>query len=142
MTPALLSICLMIAAQTYDVPPGVLLGILQVEGGRIGQEVGNTNGSYDLGPMQINTIWLPELARRWGIDAGAARRWVRDDGCVNLAVSAWILRQRINLTGDLWSGIAGYHSLTPGLGARYANRVASVMERYRLTTSKELIAAR
>lgn len=142
MTPALLSACLMIAAQTYDVPPGVLLGILQVEGGRIGQEVGNSNGTFDLGPMQINTIWMPELARKWNTDTSTARRWVRDDGCVNLAVSAWILRQRINLTGNLWSGIAGYHSLTPGLGNRYANRVAAAMQRYNLTTSKDLIASR
>lgn len=139
MNPTILAACLLIAAQTYQVPPGVLLGILQVEGGRIGQAVGNTNGSYDLGPMQVNTIWLPELSRKWNTDRGTAMRWLRDDGCVNMAVSAWILRQRINRTGDLWSGIAGYHSLTPGIGSRYASKVAAAMRRHGLSDRMDQI---
>lgn len=138
----MLAACLIIAAQTYQVPPGVLLGILQVEGGRVGQEVGNTNGSYDLGPMQINTIWLPTLANKWNTDQRTARKWLRDDGCVNMAVSAWILRQRINLTGSLWGGVAGYHSLTPGIGSRYASKVAAAMRRYNLTDRMDQIQVR
>lgn len=142
MSPTVLAACLLIAAQTYQVPPGVLLGIMQVEGGRIGQAVGNTNGSYDLGPMQVNTVWLPTLARKWNTSQSTAMRWLRDDGCVNMAVSAWILRQRINYTGDLWSGIAGYHSLTPGIGSRYASRVASAMKRYGLSDRMDLTTVR
>lgn len=142
MNASILAACLMIAAQTYMVPPGVLLGILQVEGGRIGQEVGNTNGSYDLGPMQVNTIWLPVLARRWNVDRETARTWLRDDGCVNMGVAAWILRQRINLTGSLWEGIAGYHSLTPGIGSGYAGRVSAAMRRYGLTDRMDQITAK
>lgn len=142
MSPTVLAACLLISAQTYQVPPGVLLGILQVEGGRIGQAVANTNGSYDLGPMQVNTIWVPELSQKWNIDRGTAVRWLRDDGCVNMAVSAWILRQRINRTGDLWSGIAGYHSLTPGIGSRYASKVAYMMRRYGLTDRMDQITVR
>lgn len=142
MSPTVLAACLLIAAQTYQVPPGVLLGIMQVEGGRIGQAVGNTNGSYDLGPMQVNTVWLPTLARKWNTNQSTAMRWLRDDGCVNMAVSAWILRQRINYTGDLWSGIAGYHSLTPGIGSRYASRVASAMRRYGLSDRMDLTTVR
>lgn len=142
MSPAILAACLLISAQTYQVPPGVLLGIMQVEGGRIGQAVRNTNGSYDLGPMQINTIWLPELARKWNTDQRTALSWVKDDGCVNVSVSAWILRQRINRTGSLWSGIAGYHSLTPGIGSRYASKVAAAMRRHGLTESMQLTTVR
>ena len=140
MTPALLAACIIISAQTYDVPPGVLLGIMQVEGGRVGQEVRNTNGSHDLGIMQINTIWLPELSKRWGISQSRAREWIRDDGCANIAVASWILRQRINKTGSLWGGIAGYHSFTPALGSRYANKVAAAMRRYNLSDRKDIIS--
>ena len=61
-TSTVLAACLMLASQTYSVPPAVLVGIYKVEGGKVGQEVRNTNGSYDLGPMQINTLWIPELA--------------------------------------------------------------------------------
>lgn len=143
MGGAVLAACLLIAAQTYQVPPGILLGIMQVEGGRVGQEVGpNVNGSYDIGIMQINTIWLPTLSQKWGVSQSKARTWLRDDGCANIAVSAWILRQRINLTGGIWSGVAGYHSLTPSLGSRYANRVLSAMRRHRLSDSMSMITVR
>ncbi len=137
-----LAACLLIAAQTYQVPPGVLLGILQVEGGRVGQAVPNTNGSYDLGPMQINTVWVPTLSQKWGTDTRTTLKWLRDDGCANMAVSAWILRQRINLTGSLWGGIAGYHSLTPGIGSRYAERVRSAMRRNNLSDRMDQITVK
>lgn len=140
MTPALLASCIIISAQTYDVPPGVLLGIMQVEGGRVGQEVRNTNGSHDLGIMQINTIWLPELSERWGVSESTARKWIRDDGCANIAVASWILRQRINITGSLWEGIAGYHSFTPHIGRRYAKKVADAMRRYGLGEGKDILS--
>ena len=142
MSGALFATCLVIAAQNYTVPPGVMLGIMQVEGGRIGQEVANTNGTYDLGPLQINTLWLPELAKKWRMDQSRIRVLLRDDVCVNIAVSAWILRQKINHTGSLWGGIAGYHSLTPALGSRYAARVAAVMRRYKLTDRMDIMMAR
>ncbi|NCC22041.1 MAG: transglycosylase [Alphaproteobacteria bacterium] len=120
--------CLMLAAQTYEVPPAVLIGIYQIEGGRIGQEVGpNDNGSYDLGPMQINTIWLPDLARRWGVSEATARRWVRDDPCTNTGVAAWILKRHINETGNLSKAIAHYHSRTPRYGTVYKKKVVKAM---------------
>jgi hypothetical protein len=65
----------------------------------------NDNGSYDLGPMQINTIWLPELAQSWGVSESTAYKWVRDDPCTNMGVAAWILRgpyrgNRVAVPGD------------------------------------------
>ena len=121
--------CLMIASNTYQVPPSVMIGIMHVEGGRIGQESPNTNGSADLGPMQVNTIWLPQLARHWRVDMTTARSWVRDNGCVNVHVAAWILQQKIAEAGYLYGGIARYHSATPPLGQRYAAKVVSVMDK-------------
>lgn len=129
MTPQVLAACFLLASQTYKVPPGALLAIMKVEGGRVGQESVNTNGTSDLGPMQINTIWVPQLARHWNVDHATARSRVRDNACVNIHVAAWILRQRINDTGYLWGGIAGYHSMTPDIGRRYAVKVASTMQR-------------
>ncbi len=125
----LFAACLMIAAQTYAVPPQVLVGILHVEGGRIGQQVANKNGSYDLGPMQINTIWMPQLARNWGVSQKTAMKWVRDDGCTNVNVSAWILRQHLNETGSLAKAVAHYHSRTPSKGSSYKQKVVDAMRR-------------
>lgn len=122
-----LAACLMLASQTYSVPPAVLVGIYKAEGGKVGQEVRNTNGSYDLGPMQINTIWLPDLAQRWGVPASTAKQWVRDDPCTNVGVAAWILRTHLDETGSLSQAIAHYHSRTPHYGTKYKSRVIGIM---------------
>lgn len=124
----MLAACILMAAQNYSVPPSVLLGIYQVEGGAVGQAVGpNDNGSYDLGPMQINTIWLPELARHWGVSEATAKKWVRDDPCINAGVAAWILSGHMKETRDLSKAIAHYHSRTPSIGGSYKQRVVSSM---------------
>lgn len=130
ITAQALAACLLAAAHTYQVPPAVMIGIMQVEGGRVGQAAGpNINGTYDLGPMQVNTLWVPQLANAWHVSPTIARVWVKDDGCVNVHVAAWILKQKIAEAGSLYGGIAHYHSATPGEGARYANRVVAVMDR-------------
>ncbi|MDY0029832.1 MAG: lytic transglycosylase domain-containing protein [Pseudobdellovibrionaceae bacterium] len=130
-----LAACLMLAAQTYSVPPAVMVGILQVEGGNIGQQVRNTNGSYDLGPMQINTVWVPQLADYWGVDQITAARWVRDDACTNMGVAAWILRSHLDETGSLSQAIAHYHSRTPSKGYAYRAKVIEAMRKNGLIKS-------
>lgn len=141
ITPQVLAACIFSAAQTYVVPPTVILGILNVEGGRIGQAVRNKNNTYDLGPMQINTIWIPELASFWGVRQSEALKLVRDDACVNIGVGAWILRTKMNQTGSLSKGIAYYHSATPKLGHNYKKKVLNAMERYRLVRKPEDLLA-
>jgi hypothetical protein len=130
ITAQALATCLLLASQTYHVPPAVMIGIMHVEGGRVGQEVGpNFNGTYDLGPMQVNSRWLPELARAWQIDVRKAKIVLRDDGCMNVKVAAWILHKKISEAGTLYGGIAHYHSATPWLGGPYASKVIAAMER-------------
>lgn len=132
----LIAACLMLAAQTYAVPPAVLVGIQQVEGGKVGQQVRNTNGTYDLGPMQINTIWIPELAKKWGVSNATAKRWVRDDPCTNMGVAAWILRGHMNETKSLSKAIAHYHSRTPYHGYPYKSKVVNAMRKKGLIRDK------
>lgn len=129
----LFAACLLLAAQTYALPPATLMGIYQVEGGQVGQEIGpNTNGSYDLGPMQINTLWLPRLAKEWQVSETTAREWVRDDPCTNAGVAAWILRGTYEETGDMARAISYYHSRTPRFGNRYQKKVLSSIGRHDL----------
>jgi len=105
-----------------------MYGIYQVEGGKPGQAVGpNVNGTYDLGPMQINTLWIPELADKWGVSEATAYRWVKDDPCTNMSVSAWILRNHMNETRSLSKAIAHYHSRTPKFGHPYRAKVINAM---------------
>jgi hypothetical protein len=129
ITAQALATCLLLSAQAYDVPPAVMIGIMHVEGGRVGQQVGpNKNNTYDLGPMQVNTRWIPMLAQEWKVDTSTAHRLVRDDGCINVRVAAWILGQKIKEAGSLFGGIAYYHSATPDRGGPYAAKVIKVME--------------
>ena len=137
MLAKVIASCLYLASQTYQVPPEVMIGIMTVEGGRVGQAVANTNGSYDLGPMQINTIWIPELAKYWKVSEGTAAKWVRDDPCTNLNVSAWILRQHINETGSLSTAIAYYHSRTPHRGKSYKQKVVAALRKKGLLRLKD-----
>lgn len=142
ITAQALAVCIFAAAQTYSVPAPVILGILHVEGGRVGQAVLNTNGTYDLGPMQINTIWMPELARHWQVSQSQATQMVRDDACINIGVGAWILRKKMNDTGSLYQGIAWYHSATPRFGHKYREKVLRAMQNYRLVRQPgDLVAA-
>ena len=127
MIGKVLTACIMLASQTYEVPPAVLVGIFSVEGGKVGQEVKNTNGSYDMGPMQINSLWIPELSKHWGVGHDTARSWIRDDACTNVGVSAWILRNHLNKTGSLSTAISYYHSRTPRLGKAYKSKVINAM---------------
>ena len=130
ITAKALSMCIFAASQTYAVPPSVILGVLKVEGGKVGMANRNKNGTYDLGLMQINTIWVPDLARYWGVPESVAVKYLRDDACVNIGVGAWILRTKMDQTGSLYDGIAHYHSATPHLGSKYRKKVINAMERY------------
>jgi hypothetical protein len=136
MTPQVLAACLMLASHNFQVPPQALIAIMQVEGGHVGQAVGpNQNGSYDLGPMQVNTHWVPQLQRIWHTDYQTTLYRVRDDGCINVHVAAWILRQRINETGNLYRGIAAYHSFTPEHGSKYLTRIIAALRRMGFLTA-------
>lgn len=124
--------CLMVASQNYAIPPQVLVGILHVEGGKIGQQVRNTNGTYDLGPMQINTLWTKELGKIWGVSRAEAKRLIRDDACTNVNVAAWIFRRNWNEAGSLKKAIAWYNSRTPHIGRKYRAKVMAAMKKHNL----------
>ena len=134
-----LATCIFLASQTYSLPPAVLVGISMVEGGKVGQQVKNKNGSYDLGPMQINTLWLPELAKTWGVSRSRAWQLVRDDACTNVHVAAWILRKKTIEAGSLYQGIAHYHSKTPKHGLPYRKKVVAMMHKHGLMKRREAI---
>lgn len=132
-----LASCLMLAAYNYQVPAAVLVGIYKVEGGNVGQQVMNTNGSFDLGPMQINTIWMKELSSYWKVPESTAKRLVRDDACTNMGVAAWILRRHLEETGSLAKAIAHYHSRTPFHGTKYRTKVIMAMQKNGLLKPSE-----
>ena len=107
--------CFMQAAQFQGLPPTVMLTILKIEGGKVGTVSKNTNGTEDLGPMQVNTgVWLKPVAdMHFKGDKDAAYAALRDNGCYNVNVAAWILRQAIDdANGNVFEGVGYYHSRT------------------------------
>lgn len=128
---ALVATCLFVGAHLHNVPVDVMLGIYEVEGGRIGRESApNKNGTHDLGLWQINTHWLEDFAKAWRMPPEEVRRIIRDDACVNAFTASFILRKKIDAAGgDLMKGIAWYNSATPGVGDRYRDKVLAAMKR-------------
>ena len=95
-------------------PAGALVLLLEVEHGRLRAVSPNTNGTVDIGPMQVNEIWVGKIAQRWNTSKDAAYLALRDNFCANVEAGAWILRQALDeASGNLWNGVAIYHSHNP-----------------------------
>src|SRR6185436_22229 len=84
--------CMAFVASFYQLPPRVLPSIQVVEGGRPGLVHQNTDGSSDLGVMQVNTRWIAPLARSTRTAESTIRRRLIDDACFNIAVAGAIMR--------------------------------------------------
>ena len=116
--------CLTAAGNAYQEPPAVLVILLNVEGGRLGAVSPNTNGTVDIGPMQVNDIWLPKLASHWSTSKQSAYLALRDNFCANVEAGAWILRMGLDeARGDFWEGVGFYHSHDPGYKRTYLKSV-------------------
>ena len=124
--------CVRAAADIYRLPPAVLVVLLDVEGGSLGRVSPNTNRTVDIGPMQVNEIWLPQVAEHWHATLPAAFRALRDDFCANVEAGAWILRQGLDEAhGNFWEGVGYYHSHDPGYKATYLRAVLAQVLRLR-----------
>lgn len=115
--------CVEAAAKRYDLPSALLAAVLATEGGQVGQTRRNTNGSYDIGPAQVNSSWLPRLAAQ-GITEGK----LLQDGCLNITVGAWILGQEMAGASladpsDYWRRVGNYNSHTPRYNHAYQMKV-------------------
>lgn len=123
--------CLTAAASTHRVPPAVLVILLDVEGGQLGRVSGNTNGTVDIGPMQVNEIWLPELARHWRAPVAQTFIALRDNFCANVEAGAFILRRGLDeVPGDFWTGVGNYHSHDRAYKVAYLRKVLAVALRF------------
>ena len=118
-------LCWTEAAAYHKVDPYLLYSIAYVESGFKPGIVGkNRNGSVDMGLMQINSIWLPTLAR-YGIPQNALF-----DPCASIYIGAWILSKNIAKYGYTWRAIGAYNSANPTIGYRYAQKVYQAHARF------------
>lgn len=127
--------CVLSAASHQNIPAPIMWGLLATEGGTEGKQHINTNGSYDIGPFQINDQagWVQKLAYyQFGGNYALARETIKNNGCYNAEVSAWVMKQAINeAKGNLALAIGYYNSHTPEKMALYqANFTKRLKELY------------
>lgn len=113
--------CINKSAVQYHIPATLIISVLKMENGRIGDAIKNKNGTYDYGPMQINSIWLPELAKY-----GYSREKIQYDPCANVAVGTWLLSRAIADDKTLWKGVGNYHSHTSNKNFAYRTKVQKI----------------
>lgn len=124
MLAPLTAACLTAAAHAYQIPQDYLYAILATERGLVGQAVKDRNGTQDLGPFQINSVWGPAIGRFWNITTDQALDKVRDDGCAGAIIATAILRHCLNeARGDMPAAIGLYHSHSIRLAERYRRKV-------------------
>lgn len=106
-----------------------LWGLRDQEGGWVGAAISNRDGSHDLGPLQVNSWWVPKLAALTGRPSTHVRWWLTHDACFNVNAARWIFLSGLAATGSYWQAIGVYHSPTSWRQRRYANSVAVHLKR-------------
>lgn len=112
--------CMLIVASATGLPPRILPVIQNIEGGSVGMVRIDSNGTEDLGVMQVNSIWIPALADRARLSEAETKKRMITDPCFNIAAAALILRTYLAQdSGDFVSAVGDYHSHTPALKTAY-----------------------
>ncbi|GAA0457788.1 hypothetical protein GCM10009095_26810 [Sphingomonas molluscorum] len=106
-----------------------LWGLRDQEGGWIGAEIANGDGSHDLGPLQVNSWWVPRLAAVSGRPERHIRHWLKQDACFNVEAARWIFLSGLATTGDYWKAVGVYHSPTGWRQRRYTASVVKHLRR-------------
>lgn len=114
--------CFEEAGAEYGINPQILRAIAKVESNFNARALNyNTNGTYDFGLMQINSIWAATIGKeRWN---------TLGDPCSNAKTGAWILKTCMNKYGYTWKAIGCYHSQTPEKRDRYSKMVFDQLQR-------------
>lgn len=121
---AKIAACIRQAAAGHVWLERTLWGLHDQEGGWIGAEVPNFDGSFDLGPMQVNSWWLERISKVIHRSPKNVRRWLIHDVCFNVRAARWIFLSGLAATGDYWQAIGVYHSPTRWRQQRYGANVA------------------
>jgi len=117
------------AGHRYGVAPQLLVAIAKVESSLRPDAINNNHRkqtkSYDIGLMQINSRWIPTLAK-YGITEKDLY-----EPCTNVHVGAWILASQFSRMGLSWDSVGAYNAACTQLRgkeceearAKYARKV-------------------
>nr|WP_246428355.1 lytic transglycosylase domain-containing protein [Sphingobium scionense] len=121
--------CIQVASAGRPWLEKTLWGLRDQEAGWLGAEVLNNNGTHDLGPLQVNSFWVPKLSALTGRPAGDIRFWLANDACFNVQAARWIFLSALSITHDYWKAVGVYHSPTSWRQRRYVESVSRHLER-------------
>ena len=113
------------AARYHGLDPWLLYAVAYTESSHNPNVISkaNRNGTYDIGLMQINSVWLPTL-KKYGIS-----QQTLTNACASTYVGAWIMAQNVRRYGYSWKAIAAYNvgsvedPRRREIGYRYARKV-------------------
>ncbi|MBA2935235.1 lytic transglycosylase domain-containing protein [Sphingomonas sp. CGMCC 1.13654] len=106
-----------------------LWGLRDQEGGWNGAQILNSDGSFDLGPLQINSRWISRIAVMTDRPAASVRWWLVHDTCFNVDAARWIFLSGLGPRVDYWRAVGAYHSPTVWRQRMYASGVADRLQR-------------
>lgn len=113
--------CFERAAQAYQLDPALLKAVAHVESSMRPQAMNTSHvkrtNSVGIGLMQIDSRWLPKLAR-----FGITQDMLKNDACQNLLVGAWIMKDALNRQGDNWWGVGSYNASCKSLKGKDCER--------------------
>lgn len=113
--------CFVKASQYYKVPQEILQAIAYVESNYNPNAYNeNSNHTYDIGLMQINSTWLPRL-KLLNITEDMLY-----DPCQSIYVGGWILATNIKVYGLNWNAVQHYNGSDVEL--KYATKVYDRIE--------------
>jgi hypothetical protein len=102
--------CITDASRFFGIDAELVFTLFDNEGGKVGTFSRNKNGTYDIGPMQINSSNLPEIR---GHFPSVTWRVLAYDACASFWVGTWWLyRKIVDRNGNVFEGIADYNSKT------------------------------
>lgn len=119
--------CWQQAGERYDIDPLLLMAIGEQETGLRSNVVSyNTDGSYDMGMMQINSTHLPRLAKQ-----GIHKSQLLHDSCTSVMVGAAILSGFIKQLGGTWEAVGAYNAgASPSRHSKRVKYAVQVWQRY------------
>lgn len=122
------SLCFALVADRSGIPERLLRAVAKIESNNVANAIHlDSDGTHDVGIMQVNSSHFPELEARYHI----TEQILLERPCVNIAVGARILSGFLNRYGATWRAVGSYGAGTASSkeGARrdYATLVARAL---------------
>lgn len=101
--------CWAMAGKHYNIDPWILFAYAKTESNFNPNAINkaNKNKTYDIGLMQINSLWLPTLSK-----IGINEKMLYN-GCQSVYVAAWIIQNNFEKYGTGYHGIVAYNVGNP-----------------------------